>query len=127
MMPEVLFDTISFRPVQPEDQPFLCDLYASTRWEEMSSTGWDDDQIRAFLRSQFILQHQHYQKSYTNAQFQIICRNGRDIGRIYRETTADEIQRPPKLSKALPGGTGDPDLLVVDEIGIDGYDLTVLG
>jgi hypothetical protein len=37
-------ERISFRSEQPEDQPFLCRLYASTRTEEMALTGWPVEQ-----------------------------------------------------------------------------------
>ena len=86
------FEDITFRPIQPQDEDFLCKIYTSTRWEEMSASGWNENQIRYFLKEQFTYQHKYYQENYAAAQFSIICSNGKDIGRLYRENLADEIR-----------------------------------
>jgi hypothetical protein len=43
-------ERIGFRPEEPDDEPFLCRLYATTRTEEMALTGWPAEQQEAFLR-----------------------------------------------------------------------------
>ena len=58
------FEDITFRPIQPQDEDFLCEVYTSTRWEEMSTSGWNENQIRAFLKEQFTYQHKYYQENY---------------------------------------------------------------
>jgi ribosomal protein S18 acetylase RimI-like enzyme len=75
--------TVSFRPEQPDDAPFLLQLYASTRADEMALVPWDDAQKGAFLRSQFELQTHHYRKYYPDAAFLIVELNGQPIGRLY--------------------------------------------
>lgn len=75
--------TISFRPEEPSDEPFLLQLYASTRASEMQLVPWDTAQKEAFLRSQFALQTHHYRKYYADASFLIVQRDGQDIGRLY--------------------------------------------
>jgi hypothetical protein len=49
-------ERITFRPEQPEDEPFFCRLYASTRTEEMALTGWPVEQQEAFLQQLFQFQ-----------------------------------------------------------------------
>jgi GNAT superfamily N-acetyltransferase len=77
---------VTFRPIRPEDQEFLCRLYASTREEELAQTDWSPEQKAAFLRQQFEAQHQHYQKYYPNGRFDLILdQGGEPIGRLYVE------------------------------------------
>lgn len=54
------------------DLPFLRDLYASTRREEMALTGWPQNQIDAFLRQQFEAQHAHHARTYPGASLNLI-------------------------------------------------------
>jgi len=75
--------TVSFRPEQPGDEPFLFQLYASTRAAEMQLVPWDHAQKEAFLRSQFALQTHHYRKYYPNAAFLIVQLDEQPIGRLY--------------------------------------------
>ena len=44
---------ITLRAVAPEDEPFLAELYASTRADEMALVDWDAATKQAFLRQQF--------------------------------------------------------------------------
>lgn len=75
--------TISFRAEQPGDAPFLLQLYASTREDEMRLVSWDAAQKEAFVRSQFALQTRHYRKYYPEAAFLVIELDGQPIGRLY--------------------------------------------
>jgi len=74
---------IAFRPIEPDDMVFLCEVYASTRLDELAVTGWSTAQVDAFLRMQFDAQHQHYQTHYPDASFQVILQEGHPIGRLY--------------------------------------------
>jgi len=85
-------ERISFRPEQPEDEQFLCWLYATTRTEEMALTGWPVEQQQAFLRQQFQFQTLHYHRYYNGATFEIILQDERPIGRIYIHRGADDIR-----------------------------------
>jgi len=42
--------------------PFLAQLYASTRADELAVTGWTEAVKAAFLEQQFRAQHAHYQQ-----------------------------------------------------------------
>jgi GNAT superfamily N-acetyltransferase len=74
---------IAFRPCREEDLPFLSDLYASTRAEEVAQTGWPAAAQRAFLAQQFAAQHHHYQLHYPDAERLLIEQGGAPAGRIY--------------------------------------------
>ncbi len=49
--------TVHFRPIRPDDEAFLYEVYASTRTEELAVVDWDDTQKAAFLHMQFAAQH----------------------------------------------------------------------
>jgi ribosomal protein S18 acetylase RimI-like enzyme len=83
---------IDFLPITDEDTEFLYNVYASTREEEMARTGWDDEQVEAFLRMQFDLQHTQYLQNYKNASFEIILLDKVPIGRLYVDRRTDEIR-----------------------------------
>ena len=52
--------SIRLVPVCEADRDFLRRVYASTRQDEMVSTGWSQPEIDAFLAMQFEAQDQHY-------------------------------------------------------------------
>ena len=84
--------TLSLRPIQPGDEPFLYRLYASTRAEEMALVDWSDEQKRAFLRMQFDAQHRFYTERFSSARFDVIELDGSPIGRLYLDRRDNEIR-----------------------------------
>lgn len=75
---------IALRPIASKDAAFLSDLYASTRETEMEQVpSWTDQMKKEFLASQFIAQHEHYQKNYVGAHFWVIEYEHKMIGRLY--------------------------------------------
>jgi ribosomal protein S18 acetylase RimI-like enzyme len=83
---------VTFRPIQPEDQEFLCRLYASTRREELAPVPWSEEQKAVFLRMQFEAQHRHYQQHYPGARFDLVLADGEPIGRLYVEEWPSQIR-----------------------------------
>jgi GNAT superfamily N-acetyltransferase len=75
--------TVSFRPEQASDEPFLLQLYASTRAAEMQMVPWNNQEKDLFLRSQCALQTHHYRKYYPDAAFLIVQLEEQPIGRLY--------------------------------------------
>ncbi len=72
------------RPEADADVPFLFQLYASTRWDELAPlAGWSEAQKIAFLESQFAAQRHHYLLHYANAAFDILEERGTPVGRLY--------------------------------------------
>lgn len=66
------------REATPEDEPFLLEVYSSTRIEELEGFGWSEDQKRAFIKMQFTAR----ERSYPRVDNRIILFNGRPVGRI---------------------------------------------
>jgi ribosomal protein S18 acetylase RimI-like enzyme len=81
----------SLRPIRPEDEAFLYEVYASTRADEMAITGWTAAQQQAFLQMQFKAQRQYYLQEYPSAEYHIIQRDGVDIGRRIVNRAGGEI------------------------------------
>jgi ribosomal protein S18 acetylase RimI-like enzyme len=81
---------ISFRPITDADLPFLCQVYASTRADELALVSWSIDQKEAFLTMQFKAQHADYQRNYPGADRLVIMRGAERIGRLYLERGARE-------------------------------------
>ena len=78
---------ISLRPATPEDDAFLFEVYASTRIDELSVTGWDDTQKEAFTRMQFTAQT----RCYPAADNQIILMDQQQIGRMLVDRNDDSV------------------------------------
>jgi GNAT superfamily N-acetyltransferase len=76
-------DGIATRPARAGDDPFLSDVYASTRAEELSVVPWSDSQKRAFLQSQFDAQRRDWTVRYPDASFLVVERDGEPVGRLY--------------------------------------------
>lgn len=83
---------LSFRPIQPSDHDFLRAVYASTRMEELSMTGWNDGQKAMFLAMQFSMQHQYYQQNYEDVEFLVVLSGNQPIGRLYIARWPEEIR-----------------------------------
>ncbi|HEX8401117.1 MAG TPA: GNAT family N-acetyltransferase [Allosphingosinicella sp.] len=83
---------ISYRPADDADLPFLSQVYASTRVEELAPTGWPDGVKQQFLEHQFGAQHRHYRQQYPAAEWLIILWSGEAIGRFYLEEWPDQFR-----------------------------------
>jgi ribosomal protein S18 acetylase RimI-like enzyme len=81
---------LTFRLFNDADLPFLAQVYASTRAEELAPLPWSDDQKAGFLDMQFRAQHSHYQQYYPKADWLVTMRDGEDVGRLYIERWTEE-------------------------------------
>jgi len=77
------FEGLGIRPIESRDLSFLQSLYALTREDEIRATGWPEAERREFLSRQFELQHAYYQAHHAGADFLLIERGDRPIGRLY--------------------------------------------
>lgn len=84
--------TVMLRPVTPEDEEFLLQVYASARAEEMAQVPWSDSQREAFLRMQLAAQHAHYRQHNPTATYDLILLDGEAIGRLYVARREEEIR-----------------------------------
>jgi len=81
--PCAVLQGIEARSFDAGDLDFLQALYASTREQEMACIGWPPSQCEQFLRQQFEFQHSYYQEHFADADFLVLLRAGRPIGRLY--------------------------------------------
>ena len=84
--------SVTLRPVTPDDEVFLYQLYSSTREQELARVPWDEEAKKSFLEMQFKAQAQHYQQQYADAEFQIILCDSRPVGRLYVDRRDDELR-----------------------------------
>jgi ribosomal protein S18 acetylase RimI-like enzyme len=82
---------LQVRPVEAADRRFLRILYASTRSEELASTGWPPVDQQAFLAQQFDCQDRYYREHYADAEFLVLERAGCSIGRLYWHATPSAL------------------------------------
>jgi len=82
---------ISMRPCRAEDEPFLMQVYSSTRADEMALVPWTQEQKEAFLRTQYEAQYRHYVANFPGAQFLVILMRREPIGRLYLHRAPQEI------------------------------------
>ncbi len=85
---------LSLRTARDDDLPWLRELYASTRAEEMAPVPWPEATKRAFLDQQFKLQHHHFVGHFPHADFWLIVGACGPIGRLYRDRALPADSRP---------------------------------
>ena len=78
---------LSLRPATPDDEPFLLEVYASTRIDELAALGWNDDQKQAFIKMQFLAR----ERTYPRVDDRIILLDGRAVGRMLVDRNEAEI------------------------------------
>lgn len=76
---------IAWREAEPTDEPFLLQLYASTREDELRAAGWDAAQCDAFVRMQFDLQRRAYRAHHPTSSCHVIhvAATGEPVGRVW--------------------------------------------
>jgi ribosomal protein S18 acetylase RimI-like enzyme len=83
--------TIVCRPERPEDEPFLREVHAGTRQEELDAWGLPPEMRAAFLDLQFKAQRQGYRSQFPQAEFLIILLANQPVGRIVLNRTPDAL------------------------------------
>ncbi|MDQ3817866.1 MAG: GNAT family N-acetyltransferase [Acidobacteriota bacterium] len=83
---------VRLRPVTPEDEAFLYEVYKTTRAEEMAMVPWDEAQREAFLKMQFSAQQAHYRTYYSGTSHDIILSGTDMVGRLYVARERDAIR-----------------------------------
>jgi ribosomal protein S18 acetylase RimI-like enzyme len=74
------------------DFPFLTELYAEVRHDELAPLDWPAQAKRDFLDTQCRLQRDHYAQHYVGADLLIVERGERVVGRVYVHASAREIR-----------------------------------
>lgn len=86
----LLSQGFALRPETEADIPFLMQLYASTREEELAPVPWSAEQKAAFLAQQFDAQRRHY-RNYIDCSFDVIEHNGVPAGRLYLQVSPSRL------------------------------------
>lgn len=73
---------ITLRTVADADEPFLFELYAGTRREEIAAWNWPQEQVAAFLQMQYRAQRFSYETAFPGAEHGLVLQDGRPIGRL---------------------------------------------
>ena len=82
----------ALRPQGPADGPFLLELYASIRQEELDAMGLPAAAREAFVKMQFKAWQQGYEAAFPRAQFAIILMGDQAVGHIVVNRAGDEFR-----------------------------------
>jgi len=85
-------ESIAYRPVRPEDRPFLRYVYGTTREEELQRVPWSYEQKASFVDMQFNAQTQHYADYYPSCEYLVIELDGKGVGRLYIDRREEVIE-----------------------------------
>ena len=86
-----LEERIRLRPVEmPEDEPFLIELYYTTR-DDLQMTPLDEEVKRNVSLMQYLAQKQHYTTHYHNWKHEMILLDGVRVGRLWTARYETEI------------------------------------
>lgn len=83
---------VSLRPERPDDEPFLAQIYASTREDELNLTNWDAPTRAAFVDMQFKAMLKGYRSDFPQGEFSIILSDGKPVGRMVVNRASNEIR-----------------------------------
>lgn len=83
---------MTLRPAHHDDYPFLRDLYASTRMEDLDRTGLDAAQKEAFIDMQFAAQDEDYRRRFPDAEYSLVLSAGQRVGRLYVAGSPEEVR-----------------------------------
>jgi len=76
-------NSVTLRPVSPEDDEFLLAVYTSTRADELAQVNWQPGQKESFVSWQFKLQREEYNARYPNGRYDVVLVNGQPAGRLW--------------------------------------------
>jgi ribosomal protein S18 acetylase RimI-like enzyme len=80
--PSTAAPTLALRPLLPEDEQFLDEVYQSTRADELAHVPWNEAQLKAFLKMQLKARDQSYRMHYPEIDDRIILFHDKIVGRL---------------------------------------------
>lgn len=83
---------VTLRPVTKEDDPFLLQVYTSTRADELGQVEWAEGQKEMFVRWQFDLQRREYDARFPDARYEVVLVDGQPAGRIWVGEDSEQIR-----------------------------------
>jgi GNAT superfamily N-acetyltransferase len=87
-----LSDSLSTRPVTPDDERFLRQVYKSSRGDDLRGLGWEEDRISEFLEMQYEAQRRFFESDYQNASDEVVLLDSKPAGRLIVERREHEIR-----------------------------------
>jgi GNAT superfamily N-acetyltransferase len=84
--------SVVLRPVEPDDDEFLLEVYAGTRKQELDQVDWPEGQREQFVRWQFQMQRQEYTQRYPGARYDLILVDGKPAGRMWVGVDESQIR-----------------------------------
>jgi ribosomal protein S18 acetylase RimI-like enzyme len=87
-----LAGSIVLQPALPADEPFLYQVFASARAEQLGLGDWDDAQNTVLLKIQFGAQCSSYRQGFPGAGYEVILVDGQPAGRLFIHRGPDEIR-----------------------------------
>lgn len=84
--------SLSLRPVSPDDEALLLKIYRSSRGDDLRGLGWEEARISEFLEMQYQAQQQFHSNDYKRANDEIILLAGQPAGRLIVERREYEIR-----------------------------------
>lgn len=82
---------VVLRPILPDDEQFLFEVYESTRADELAQLPWNEAQRAAFLKMQLNARDQSYRMYYGELDDRIILMQNQRAGRLIVSRTDKEI------------------------------------
>jgi ribosomal protein S18 acetylase RimI-like enzyme len=83
---------LSLRRAEAADEPFLEEVYADSRRDELAPFGWSREQEDAFFKMQFQMQSRAYQMQFPDADYYIVEFDGEPVGRLIVQRGEKEIR-----------------------------------
>jgi ribosomal protein S18 acetylase RimI-like enzyme len=87
-----LDEVVGLRDVTDGDEPFLREVYASSREEELAAVPWSSLQRSAFLDMQFAAQAADYARRFPRARHELVLLDGAPVGRLWVNRDEDELR-----------------------------------
>lgn len=84
--------SLTLRPLTSEDEPFLLELFKSSRGDDLRELGWDETRIDEFLEMQYQAQRTFDEEDHGKAVDQLILWAGNRAGRLLVESSQTEIR-----------------------------------
>lgn len=85
-------EKVFLRPANERDAEFLEEVYVESRREEFAAAGFDDVQLKAFLKMQFDFQTASYKMQFPGAEVSVIVYEKENAGRLIVNRGTSEIR-----------------------------------
>ncbi|HQU84923.1 MAG TPA: GNAT family N-acetyltransferase [Pyrinomonadaceae bacterium] len=85
-------EKIGLIPVNDSDSELIEKIYYFTRNDEFAMLGWNEDQLKPFLKMQCDFQNKSYRMHFPDAEFSMILFDDKKVGRMIVDRTENEVR-----------------------------------